>query len=185
MDLIIDDIKEALERERIAEQAVGWGIICHPSAAIQRMLLLGLLLPVAQQAAGIDAIQYYMLDVMEAAGVASERHQKLFLIGLGVVKLTFIVIGSQLLDRQGRRFVLFLSLSGTYNVANEVDACFRRICLSTYSFQCNRTHCRTDNNQHIILHRHPGKFNRGSHGFVSVPCILRNWARSCWVVVAK
>lgn len=116
MDLVIDDIKEALERERLAEDETGWGIICNPTPAIQRMLLVGLLVPVAQQAACIDGIQYYMLDLMEEAGVASKRSQKIFLIVLGLVKLTFIIVGSQLVDRKGRRPVLFLSLAGTYTI---------------------------------------------------------------------
>ena len=112
VDLVIDDIKEALEREMLAEQSIGWSVIFRPSPAIRRMLLLGLLVPVAQQAAGIDAIQYYLLDVMKESGISSEKQRHIFLIVLGLVKLACIVISSQLLDRLGRRFVLFLSLSG-------------------------------------------------------------------------
>ncbi|CAB9501468.1 Facilitated trehalose transporter Tret1 [Seminavis robusta] len=112
VDLVIDDIKEALERERLAEQSVGWSVFWRPSPAISRMLLLGLLVPVAQQTAGIDAIQYYLLDVMDESGVMTKTSQKIFLIVLGLVKLVCIMISSQLLDRMGRRFTFFLSLTG-------------------------------------------------------------------------
>jgi Sugar (and other) transporter len=112
VDLVIDDIKESLERERLAEQAIGWSVIFHPSPAISRMLLVGLMVPVAQQAAGIDAVQYHLLDVMAEGDVLSPKGQKIFLIVLGSVKLVCIIICSQLLDRKGRRFTFFLSLSG-------------------------------------------------------------------------
>lgn len=112
VDLVIEDVKEALERERISGHFIGWSPFFRPSPAIRRMLLLGLLVPVAQQASGIDAIQYYLLDVMEESGVTSERLQYTILIGLGLVKLVCILISARLLDIKGRRFVLFLSLTG-------------------------------------------------------------------------
>jgi len=112
VDLIIADIKEALERERIAEHSIGWSVIFRPSPAIRRMLFLGLLVPVAQQAAGIDAIQYYLLDIMRIVGISSKAERHIFLIGIGLVKLSAIVFSSQLLDRLGRRFVILLSLAG-------------------------------------------------------------------------
>ena len=112
MDLIIADLKEALERERIAEHSIGWSVIFRPSPAIRRMLFLGLLVPVAQQAAGIDAIQYYLLDIMRIVGISSKAERHIFLIGIGLVKLSAIVFSSQLLDRLGRRFVILLSLAG-------------------------------------------------------------------------
>jgi len=76
------------------------------------MLFLGLLVPVAQQAAGIDAIQYYLLDIMRIVGISSKAERHIFLIGIGLVKLSAIVFSSQLLDRLGRRFVILLSLAG-------------------------------------------------------------------------
>lgn len=112
VDLVIHDIKEALERERLAEESTGWSVVLFPTPAIRRMLFIGLLVPFAQQAAGIDAIQYYLLDLMQNVGITESVDQKIFLIGLGIVKLTFIVISSRLLDAKGRRFVLFLSLTG-------------------------------------------------------------------------
>lgn len=113
--MVIEDIKEAAERERLAEHSTGWGIIFHPSPAIRRMLLLGILIPVTQQASGVDAIQYYLLDLMEAAGVAPKKTREACLIGYGLLKLTgMIICGQLLLDRMGRRFTFFLSLTGMH-----------------------------------------------------------------------
>ena len=113
IDLVIDDIKEALERERLAEKSIGWSVIFNPSPAIRRMLLLGLLVPVAQQASGIDAIQYYFLDIMEEANISSKYMQKTYLIFFGLLKLICIFISSQIMDRLGRRPTFFISLTGT------------------------------------------------------------------------
>ena len=49
---IIDDIKEALERERIAEQSLGWSVILSPTPAFRRMLMVGIGTAIAQQAVG-------------------------------------------------------------------------------------------------------------------------------------
>ena len=77
------------------------------------MLLVGVGTTIAQQAVGIDAIQYYLIDVLEESGVKSERAQLVILILLGLVKLAFIFVGGKLFDKRGRRPLLFASLIGT------------------------------------------------------------------------
>ena len=110
---VVQDMKEALERERIAEQAVGWNVILFPTPAIKRMLITGVCTAIAQQAVGIDAIQYYLIDVLEKSGVESEKGRLGILMLLGVLKLLFVVVGGKLFDRKGRRPLLFASLAGT------------------------------------------------------------------------
>lgn len=112
VDPVITDIKEALEREEAAENAVGWGVIMSPTPAFRRMLLVGVGTAVAQQAVGIDAIQYYLLDVLDESGIKSDEMQSVVLICLGILKLVFIVVASKLFDRRGRRPLLFVSLGG-------------------------------------------------------------------------
>jgi MFS family permease len=114
VDPVAQDIKEALERERIAEQNIGWNIILFPTKAIRRMLIVGVGTAVAQQAVGIDAIQYYLMDVLDQSGIKSEKAQLGVLMLLGVLKLLFVVVGSKLLDRSGRRPLFFVSLVGEY-----------------------------------------------------------------------
>jgi MFS family permease len=112
IDPVVQDIKEALKRERIAEQAVGWHVILFPTPAIKRMLIVGVGTAVAQQAVGIDAIQYYLIDVLEESGVESEKGRLGILMMLGVLKVIFIIIGGKLLDRRGRKPLFFVSLIG-------------------------------------------------------------------------
>ncbi|CAB9519821.1 Putative polyol transporter 2 [Seminavis robusta] len=109
---IVDDIKEALERERIAEQTLGWSVICSPTPAFRRMLIVGIGTAVAQQAVGIDALQYYLTDVLETSGVESNRMQSFIMVILGGVKLAVIFVSGSLFDTRGRRPLFFASLLG-------------------------------------------------------------------------
>lgn len=109
---IIDDIKEALERERIAEQTFGWSVILSPTPAFRRMLLVGIGTAIAQQAVGIDALQYYLVDVLESSGLHSERMQSFLMVCLGGVKLGVIFVSGYLFDARGRRPLFFCSLLG-------------------------------------------------------------------------
>ena len=101
-----------MERDRIAEDAVGWKMILFPTPAIKRMLIVGVGVAMAQQAVGIDAIQYYLLDVLQESGIQSEKAQLAVLILLGVLKLFFVEVGSKLMDTSGRKKLLFISLLG-------------------------------------------------------------------------
>jgi predicted MFS family arabinose efflux permease len=111
---VAQDIKEGLERDRIAKNAVGWKMILSPTPAIKRMLFVGIGVAVAQQAVGIDAIQYYLLDVLQESGIQSEKTQLVVLILLGGLKLLFVIVGSKLLDNRGRKKLLFISLIGKF-----------------------------------------------------------------------
>lgn len=77
------------------------------------MLLVGVGTAISQQAVGIDAIQYYLIDVLEESGVESEKGRLGILILLGVLKLMFILVGGKLFDRRGRKPLFYASLLGT------------------------------------------------------------------------
>lgn len=111
VDAVIDDIKEAIQRETAAENGVGWGVIFRPTPAFRRMLLVGVGMAIAQQSVGIDAIQYYLLDILAEGGVENKKANGILML-LGVVKLVFIFVGGKLFDRRGRRPLLFVSLLG-------------------------------------------------------------------------
>jgi MFS family permease len=111
IDSVVDDIKESIQRDEQAEHGIGWKVIFHPSPGFRRMLMVGVGMAVAQQAIGIDAIQYYLLDVIDEAGLP-EVNQSIILINLGLIKLFFVYIGGRLFDVRGRRPLIFISLLG-------------------------------------------------------------------------
>ena len=109
---ILLDMKEAIEREAVVGKTMGWDMILFPTPAFRRMLLVGVGIAIAQQAVGIDAIQYFLVYILRETGIDSRPAQTGILIFLGSVKLVFIVIGGRLFDRTGRRPLFFMSLCG-------------------------------------------------------------------------
>jgi MFS family permease len=109
---IVREIQASIRREEMTQQnAVGvWSMISQPS--IRRTLLIGVGTAVSQQAVGIDAIQYYLLDVIGQGGWESETTESVILILLGLLKLVFILVGGALFDRRGRRPLFFVSVLG-------------------------------------------------------------------------
>ena len=76
------------------------------------MMMVGVGTAVAQQAVGIDAIQYYLVDVINDSGVKTRQGQSFVLMILGGIKLVFIFIGGKFFDKSGRRSLFFISLGG-------------------------------------------------------------------------
>jgi MFS family permease len=109
---ILLDIKEAIEREVTVGRTIGWDMVLFPTPAFRRMILLGVGIAIAQQAVGIDAIQYFLVYILRESGVDHRSYQVGILILLGSVKLVFIYIGGRLFDRRGRRPLFFVSLCG-------------------------------------------------------------------------
>ena len=135
VDPIVRDIQEAIERERIAEQAVGWNMILFPTPAIRRMLFVGVGTAIAQQAVGIDPIQYYLMDVLEESGIQNEKWRLAVMMLLGVIKLLFILVGGYFFDKRGRKPLFFISLSG------KSPSCILVVCSIKLTL-CNSRHDR-------------------------------------------
>jgi len=76
------------------------------------MLLVGFGCAVAQQAVGVDAIQYFLIFLIDEAGIKNEGSQYAVLIFLGLLKLAFVFIAGCLFDTKGRRPLIFVSLGG-------------------------------------------------------------------------
>jgi MFS family permease len=110
--VIVSEIREGIEKEAIAEHAIGWDVILFPSPAFKRMLLVGIGTTIAQQATGIEAIQYFLVYILDESGIKSRNTQMVILIVLGLIKLVVIVLAGHLFDRKGRRPLFFVSLLG-------------------------------------------------------------------------
>lgn len=87
-------------------------VILFPSPAFKRMLLVGVGIAIAQQAVGIDAIQYFLVYILDESGIKSRSAQTVILIVLGVIKLIVVVFAGHLFDKKGRRPLFFVSLLG-------------------------------------------------------------------------
>lgn len=109
---VVEEIKDAIAREKEADSAVGWNALLSPSPAFKRMLLVGIGTAIAQQLVGIDAIQYFLTHIMKESGIQDRTTQSLILICLGILKLSVIVVAGKLFDSKGRRPLFIMSLIG-------------------------------------------------------------------------
>lgn len=66
-----------------------------------------------QQLSGINAVIYYAPIIFADAGVSSASTALLATVGVGVVNVAFTVIAMWLIDRLGRRSLLFVGFIGT------------------------------------------------------------------------
>lgn len=125
IEQLLGELGEALAQEAEAnEQSVGWNrLLCHAPPSLQRMLLVGVGLTVAQQLVGIDAIQNYLLDLMEESGIDEAKESRVLVL-MGVIKLSFIFVGGKLFDIKGRRFLLLSSLAGMMLALLLISAAF-------------------------------------------------------------
>jgi len=113
VDAVVQEVQESLALEREANSAVGWkAILWMPSPAIRRMLTVGVGMAIIQQAVGIDSIMFYLMFVIQEAGIKRQSLQTFALVLLGTVKLIFVFVGAKCFDHYGRRPLLFTSLLG-------------------------------------------------------------------------
>lgn len=87
------------------------GEISTSLASLRRPLLLAFLIAFFNQFSGINAILYFAPRIFELAGMG-EKSALLQSIGIGVTNLVFTFVGLWLIDRLGRRTLLFVGSIG-------------------------------------------------------------------------
>ena len=80
--------------------------------APRALMLAGLGCAFWQQATGVEAAVYYTPETLEAAGITDEGQLLLATVGIGVVKVAFIIVAACLVERQGRVRLLLVSTAG-------------------------------------------------------------------------
>lgn len=109
----IENIKVNIATELKASKSVSWSsMLFCPRPAIFRVLLVGLGLSFFHDFVGIAAIQYYMTNIVEKAGLSTPHNITVVLIVLGSLKVLFGCMAAFLFDKYGRRVILALSLAG-------------------------------------------------------------------------
>ncbi|CAM0901744.1 unnamed protein product [Alopecurus aequalis] len=118
---VTDSEEEADERlaeiEAAAAAATGsgetvWRELSRPTPTVRRMLVTGLGIQCFQQITGIDALVYYSPTIFRDAGVTTESQLLLATVAVGFFKTVFIAIAIVLIDRVGRKPLLYVSTVG-------------------------------------------------------------------------
>ena len=80
--------------------------------APRAMIVAGLGVAFWQQATGVEAAVYYTPETLHAAGITDENQLLLATVGVGIVKVAFIVVAACLVERVGRTTLLLVSTGG-------------------------------------------------------------------------
>ncbi|CAD6259047.1 unnamed protein product [Miscanthus lutarioriparius] len=89
-----------------------WQELSKPSPVIARMLVTGVGIQCFQQITGIDALVYYSPTIFRDAGITTERQLLAATVAVGFFKTAFIALAIVLIDRVGRKPLLYVSTVG-------------------------------------------------------------------------
>ncbi|XP_051114654.1 probable polyol transporter 4 [Andrographis paniculata] len=96
---------------KLEEKSV-WRELLNPSPALRRMLVTGFGIQCFQQITGIDATVYYSPEIFKAAGIVDNSKLLAATVAVGVTKTLFILIPIVLIDKVGRKPLLYMSTIG-------------------------------------------------------------------------
>ena len=87
-----------------------WSDLRKP--AVKAALLVGIGLAILQQVTGINTVIYYAPTIIQSTGIDSAGSAILASLGVGIINVLMTVVALRLLDRAGRRTLLFIGVSG-------------------------------------------------------------------------
>lgn len=89
-----------------------WQEILNPSPALKKMLITGIGIQSFQQITGIDATVYYSPEIFATAGIDGNSNRLAATVAVGVTKTAFIMFAILLIDKVGRKPLLYVSTIG-------------------------------------------------------------------------
>jgi sugar porter (SP) family MFS transporter len=95
---------------REGRQLAGWSELLSPR--LRRPLVIGIGLAMVQQITGINTVIYFAPTIFQTAGLSSAATSILATAGVGAVNVIMTIVAMRLIDRLGRRQLLFWSLGG-------------------------------------------------------------------------
>ncbi|KAF5176181.1 Major facilitator superfamily transporter mfsa [Thalictrum thalictroides] len=108
-------IQEAASKSNVKskykEKAV-WRELLTPSPTLRRMLITGIGIQGFQQITGTDATVYYSPTIFKEAGIEGNNNLLAATIAVGFSKTILILIAIHLIDRVGRKPLLYVSTIG-------------------------------------------------------------------------
>jgi len=99
----------AIEASNTTEETIAFGAFF--SKKYRKPIIYAFLFSLFNQISGINAVIYYAPDIFEAAGLGRSS-SLLSSVGIGVVNVLFTMLGMFLIDRAGRRKLMYIGSFG-------------------------------------------------------------------------
>ncbi|KAJ4784239.1 Major facilitator superfamily protein [Rhynchospora pubera] len=106
------EIQEAANQTKGHEEGAVWKELFNPSPSLRRMLITGCGIQCFQQITGIDATVYYSPTIFRDAGIQTDQEILAATVAVGFTKTMFILVAIFLIDRVGRKPLLYVSTIG-------------------------------------------------------------------------
>jgi sugar porter (SP) family MFS transporter len=103
----IDAIEHAIEDEG---NMVSWKTLWSPT--VRPALIVAMVLFVLQQLSGINVVIYYAPTIFQSVGFSSTQTQIVATVGVGLVNMLTTILAMFLIDRIGRRKLLYIGFTG-------------------------------------------------------------------------
>lgn len=124
------DPNRAVETIRSIRQSLTEAAVKKPVVAIfhhryRRLVLLAVLFALFNQLTGINAVIYYAPRILDLTGIARDS-ALLSTAGIGLINLVFTLVGMALIDRYGRRTLMYFGSAGLILVLALISRAFFR-----------------------------------------------------------
>ncbi|MBV8372663.1 MAG: sugar porter family MFS transporter [Candidatus Eremiobacteraeota bacterium] len=130
---IVADPHESVQEETSIRDSLkirSGGFAAFKAPAVRRALFIGVSLAVLQQVTGINTVIYYGPRIFEMAGIASATQSILAETLVGTVNVVFTLVAIFLVDRVGRKPLLYVGLAGMFVALTMLGFAFAQARLS-------------------------------------------------------
>ncbi|KAK6917513.1 Major facilitator, sugar transporter-like [Dillenia turbinata] len=94
------------------EEKTVWHELLNPNPGVRQMLITGCGIQCVQQVTGIDATVYYSPTIFKDAGLQDKTDILAATVAVGFTKTLFILVAISLIDKVGRKPLLYVSTIG-------------------------------------------------------------------------
>ena len=108
----VSDELGSLRTDLMREQGQSAALSALFAPRLRRPLVIGIGLAMFQQITGINTVIYFAPTIFQSAGMSSAATSILATAGVGAVNVIMTIVSIRLIDRLGRRQLLFWSLGG-------------------------------------------------------------------------
>ncbi|OXA62593.1 Facilitated trehalose transporter Tret1 [Folsomia candida] len=107
---IDDELKELQHSVQVSKEASGGSLCDILKARNMKPLAICLVLMIFQQFGGINAVIFFTVDIFKASG--SDINPNVASIIVGSVQVVCVIVSTLLVDRMGRKVLMFISETG-------------------------------------------------------------------------